>query len=100
IDFVRHWILRLVLAVSRQDPGGFRYDDFFEWAVKVNFIRKVGGGYVFFHSYLRDRFADRKPDHTLQEPDLAAKKAGATAAVLALGVLAVLLLGYFPALIM
>jgi len=55
-DIIKHYILRLILFHKGKAPR--RFDHFLKYAVRLGFIHKVGGGYIFMHSLLRDYFAD------------------------------------------
>jgi hypothetical protein len=57
IDVVLHAVLRLVLSVSGVVP--LRLRRFLEYAVHLGFLRRAGGGYIFFHRLLLEHFAAR-----------------------------------------
>ncbi len=48
---------------SESEPGQAlmprKYADFLDDAAKLIFLQKVGGGYQFYHSLLRDHFAEK-----------------------------------------
>jgi eukaryotic-like serine/threonine-protein kinase len=56
-DIIKHYTLRLILFCKGNAPR--RFDTFLAYAVKLGFMQKVGGGYIFIHSLLRDYFAGR-----------------------------------------
>ena len=49
-----HVSLRLVLAATRQTPRDLVR--FLDHCVELDFLRRVGGGYVFIHRYLLEYF--------------------------------------------
>lgn len=54
---VYHYLLRLLLF--RQGWMPLDYVEFLDYsAEELNFLQKVGGGYIFMHRYLLDHFAD------------------------------------------
>ena len=57
IDLVLHGTLRLVLALTGTIP--LRLRRFLEYAVHLGFLRRAGGGYIFFHRLLLEHFAAR-----------------------------------------
>lgn len=54
-DIIKHYTLRLILFYRGNAPR--RFDIFLAYAVKLGFMYKVGGGYIFVHSLLREHFA-------------------------------------------
>jgi eukaryotic-like serine/threonine-protein kinase len=54
-DIIKHYTLRRLL--SRRGHAPREFAPFLEYAVRLGFMRKVGGGYIFIHSLLRDHFA-------------------------------------------
>ena len=54
-DVLRHFMLRLILHFERNTPR--RYAHFLDYAAKLNFLQKVGGGYIFIHRLLLEHFA-------------------------------------------
>jgi len=56
LAFMRHYLLRLML--SRQGCMALKCARFLDYAAKdLNFLQKVGGGYIFVHRYLLEHFA-------------------------------------------
>ena len=56
IDAADHAILRLILA--RKGYAPLNYARFLDYAAdELNFLQKVGGGYIFIHRYLLEYFA-------------------------------------------
>ncbi len=53
--FIKHFLLRLLLHWTIDLPRG--YSRFLDYAARLTFLRKVGGGYIFMHSLLQDYFA-------------------------------------------
>jgi DNA polymerase III delta prime subunit len=56
LDVIKHYALRLTLWLSRYTP--FNFITFLDQCVKLIFLKKVGGGYIFIHRMLLDYFAD------------------------------------------
>jgi DNA polymerase III delta prime subunit len=54
---IRHYLIRFILWQSRSTPRN--YTSFLEYAVRLTFLQKVGGGYIFIHRLLQDYFAGR-----------------------------------------
>jgi len=54
LDIIKHYSLRLILFLKGASPR--RLDRFLDYAVRLGFMYRVGGGYIFFHSMLRDYF--------------------------------------------
>lgn len=55
LDIMQHSVLRLVLSMRRYAP--LNYARFLDYATdELNFLQKVGGGYVFVHRYLLEHF--------------------------------------------
>ena len=57
MDIIKHYSLRLILYLRGNAPR--RFDTFLEYDVKLRFMYRIGGGYIFIHSLLRDHFARR-----------------------------------------
>ena len=55
MDIIKHYSLRLILYLKGTGPR--RFDTFLGYAVKLRFMYRIGGGYIFIHSLLRDHFA-------------------------------------------
>jgi hypothetical protein len=55
IDLVLHATLRLVLSLTGTVP--LRLRRFLDYAVHLGFLRRAGGGYIFFHRLLLEHFA-------------------------------------------
>jgi hypothetical protein len=54
-EVLQHYTLRWILSSSRRVP--FRCHGFLEQSVKLLFMQRVGGGYIFIHRMLMDYFA-------------------------------------------
>jgi eukaryotic-like serine/threonine-protein kinase len=54
VDLVQHWQLRALLSISRTLP--LRLNPMLTWAVDINFLTRVGGGYMFVHRDLQQYF--------------------------------------------
>jgi DNA polymerase III delta prime subunit len=54
---LQHYTLRWILSQSGRVP--FRCHNFLEQSVKLLFLQRVGGGYIFIHRLLMDYFAAR-----------------------------------------
>jgi eukaryotic-like serine/threonine-protein kinase len=57
IDLVLHAAVRVVLALTGTMP--LRLHRFLDYAVHLGFLRRAGGGYIFFHGLLLEHFAAR-----------------------------------------
>jgi hypothetical protein len=55
LDAIKHYVLRLILAWKGYAP--LNYARFLDYAAKLIFLRKVGGGYIFIHRMLMEHFA-------------------------------------------
>ena len=55
VDVLKHYLLRLVLYSTGQIPG--KYARFLNYASRLNFLQRVGGGYIFIHRLLLEHFA-------------------------------------------
>lgn len=57
LDTIEHGIIRLIIAWRGHAP--LNYARFLDYAAEeLNFLQKVGGGYVFIHRYLLEHFAE------------------------------------------
>ncbi|MEZ4708112.1 MAG: hypothetical protein R3A44_12950 [Caldilineaceae bacterium] len=57
LDVIEHGIIRLIIAWRGHAP--LNYARFLDYAAEeLNFLQKVGGGYVFIHRYLLEHFAE------------------------------------------
>ncbi len=65
LDFIKHWILRLILAGTKVLP--FRLIYFLDQSTDLIFLRKVGGGYIFTHRLLQEQFATMDIEAFLKE---------------------------------
>jgi hypothetical protein len=66
-DAVQHYILRVLLCGSGCAP--LDYVRFLDYAaLELNFLQKVGGGYIFIHRYLLEHFAALPARETMREP--------------------------------
>jgi len=57
LDIIKHYSLRLILVLKGNGPR--KFDSFLDYAVRLGFMRRVGGGYIFIHSLLREHFQCR-----------------------------------------
>lgn len=67
-DVIHHFLLRLILSISKLAPLNFV--PFLDYAAKnLNFLQKVGGGYIFIHRMLLEHFAamDKEAKHHIQD---------------------------------
>jgi eukaryotic-like serine/threonine-protein kinase len=55
MDAIKHYLLRLILAWRGYAP--LNYVRFLDYAAKLIFLRKVGGGYIFIHRMFMEHFA-------------------------------------------
>jgi DNA polymerase III delta prime subunit len=55
VDVLKHYVLRGVLYLTGQTPG--KYASFLNYASRLNFLQRVGGGYIFIHRLLLEHFA-------------------------------------------
>ena len=55
LDVIQHFILRLILWRNKFIP--WNYARFLDYATKLIFLKKVGGGYIFIHRMLMEHFA-------------------------------------------
>ena len=56
LDIIKHYSVRLILFLKGESPR--RLDRFLDYAVRLGFMYRVGGGYIFYHSMLRDYFCE------------------------------------------
>ncbi len=57
LDAIEHGIVRRILAWRGHAP--LNYAHFLDYAAEeLNFLQKVGGGYIFIHRYLLEHFAE------------------------------------------
>ena len=54
-DVIQHYILRFILYCNGHMP--LRYAHFLDYAARLVFLQKVGGGYIFIHRLLLEHFA-------------------------------------------
>jgi hypothetical protein len=54
-DVIQHYILRLIL--HRKGYAPVRYANFLDYATRLVFLQRVGGGYIFIHRLLLEHFA-------------------------------------------
>lgn len=54
VDVLKHYILRSMLYLTRQIPG--KYARFLNYASRLNFLQRIGGGYIFIHRLLLEHF--------------------------------------------
>jgi hypothetical protein len=54
LDVIKHYILRSILYLTGQIPR--KYSHFLDHANQLNFLQKVGGGYIFLHRLLLEHF--------------------------------------------
>ncbi|MEL7499474.1 MAG: CHAT domain-containing protein [Planctomycetota bacterium] len=60
-DWLKHVLLRRVLVATGQLPQ--RLIEFLEYVCQLNFLKRVGGGYIFLHRLLQEHFAERNRDN-------------------------------------
>lgn len=61
VDLVQHWQLRMLLGISKTLP--LRLNAMLAWAVDLNFLTRVGGGYIFVHRDLQQYFGKPESAH-------------------------------------
>jgi hypothetical protein len=68
LDVLKHYILRFILYVTGHIP--LKYAHFLDYASRLNFLQKVGGGYIYIHRLLLEHFGamdeigrDHKGEH-------------------------------------
>lgn len=54
-EVIRHYFLRFMLYRNGYTP--FRFTNFLDYATRLVFLQKVGGGYIFIHRLLLEHFA-------------------------------------------
>ena len=54
-DVIKHYTLRFILYWKGHTP--LRYANFLDYAARLVFLQKVGGGYIFIHRLLLEHFA-------------------------------------------
>ncbi len=54
VDVLKHYLLRSILFLTGQTPR--KYAHFLDHATQLNFLQKVGGGYIFVHRILLEHF--------------------------------------------
>ena len=59
IVLIQHFTLRLILYCKKYIP--WNYARFLDYASNRKLMKKVGGGYVFYHRMLMEHFAQRNP---------------------------------------
>jgi hypothetical protein len=59
-DVIQHYILRFILYWKGHTP--LRYANFLDYAARLVFLQKVGGGYIFIHRLLLEHFAAMRKD--------------------------------------
>jgi hypothetical protein len=59
-DVIQHYILRFILYWKGHTP--LRYANFLDYAARLVFLQKVGGGYIFIHRLLLEHFAEMRKD--------------------------------------
>jgi hypothetical protein len=57
-EVIRHYFLRFILYRKGRTP--FRFANFLDYAARLVFLQKVGGGYIFIHRLLLEHFAAMK----------------------------------------
>jgi hypothetical protein len=60
LDVIQHYILRFFLYWKGHMP--LHYANFLDYATRLVFLQKVGGGYIFIHRLLLEHFAARRKD--------------------------------------
>jgi len=61
-DVIQHYTLRFILYWKGYAP--LRYANFLDYAARLVFLQKVGGGYIFIHRLLLEHFAAMEEDET------------------------------------
>src|SRR5215813_8066528 len=65
-DVIQHYTLRFILYWRGHTP--LRYANFLDYAARLVFLQKVGGGYIFIHRLLLEHFATMEDERkTLPE---------------------------------
>ena len=64
IDFIHHFILRLLLVQRGAIPR--HYNAFLTYATNLLIIRRVGGGVLFIHGLVQEHLAKREPATFMQ----------------------------------
>lgn len=59
-EMIQHYSLRLILSWQGHTP--LRYANFLDYAARLVFLQKVGGGYIFIHRLLLEHFAAMRKD--------------------------------------
>ena len=59
-DVIQHYTLRFILYWRGHTP--LRYANFLDYAARLVFLQKVGGGYIFIHRLLLEHFAAMRID--------------------------------------
>jgi len=57
MDFIKHWLTRRILIAARLIPQDLV--DFLEHTVRLSFVKRAGGAYLFNHQLLLKYFASR-----------------------------------------
>ncbi|MDP1562702.1 MAG: hypothetical protein Q8M16_15100 [Pirellulaceae bacterium] len=57
-DVLKHYAMRAMLKATRSVPSPL--ERFLSYACELNFLKPVGGSYMFWHRLLLEHFADRK----------------------------------------
>ena len=66
-DVIQHYLLRFILYWRGHTP--LRYANFLDYAARLVFLQKVGGGYIFIHRLLLEHFATME-DERKKLPEL------------------------------
>jgi len=66
-DVIQHYTLRFILYWRGHTP--LRYANFLDYAARLVFLQKVGGGYIFIHRLLLEHFATME-DERKKLPEL------------------------------
>jgi hypothetical protein len=69
-DVIQHYTLRFILY--RKGHTRLRYAHFLDYAARLVFLQKVGGGYIFIHRLLLEHFATQRQEaeRKSKEPSL------------------------------
>jgi hypothetical protein len=71
IDVILHYFLRLLLYMKGRTP--LNLVRFLDYAAKdLNFLQKVGGGYIFIHRMLLEHFAAMRTEEKSDPPETSA----------------------------
>jgi hypothetical protein len=67
-DFIKHSAMRAILKATRSVPSPL--ERFLGYACELNFLKPVGGGFLFWHRLLLEHFADRQMNNLANKTDV------------------------------